>query len=181
MSRRLLRLAVRDNLREKFGWTELECDTMPDGRPKPAAGEIFVAVHGGQWTGRDIDSGLDEEIGFEVTITRRLGFSPMDQWNREVVEGLKDGLEVLAEQVRAYLHMNQQIRITANEFISAERTARGFTEVQRFRSCGDAEERGPDWFNALDFDTGGRHANAGLTMTLTFGGARRIQRLESMT
>lgn len=183
MSQRALLLAVKAEIQSLLGVGDETCDVMFDGRPKPAAGQEFYAIHPGEWAGEDTDAGLKEYFGVDITCTRRLGYAPMDQWGAEVLMKASEGLDAMLGKVRARMHMNYTIQQEANNLINADGVANGFVEVLRFRSGGRPEPREAEWFGATESSppAGGRYAHAGISQTLTFDRAMRIQRVESQT
>jgi hypothetical protein len=186
MSQRAIMLAARDHLRNLLALGETSCDTMFDGMPYPMAGETFVAIHPGNWTGESEDSDLSENFSFFVTVTRRLGFVPFDRALRETWAKATEGIEAVCRKIiigkpvkvtsADYgLHMNYTVMNAANTtYITASYS--GFHEPVRFLNGGQPTPRGPDWFTA-ETHQDGKTMNAGISQTLTFGQAKRVQGL----
>lgn len=188
MSQRALLLAVRDRLRQPtvdggLAYTAEQCEVMFDGKPKPNCGEFFVAVHAGSWTGRDCEA-LDESYGVQVTVTRRIAYAPYDRPTDPLTDA-SDALDKLLEAIRAKLHADPGPRAAAdpqqypvltlaNAYIA--NPANKFVEPLRFRDGGTPAFKGADWFHAE-----GVGDECGVAQTLTFGGARRVQTIESET
>lgn len=181
MSLRALALACRDELREAlapapWGLGADSVDLQIDGRPAADSGQTYVALHPGPWRGQSGDNDLDEALGVYVTITRRLGESPADSTG-VAIWGDADGIDALARKIVAVLHKSYAAIRRANEE-HLELTgfaAGGFVEPLLFQDGGAPQVRGPDWFGAVEEAEGGPWANAGLSQTITFGGARRVQ------
>lgn len=174
MSMNSLILGVVDFLRAPstgLGLDDKSCDEQPDGQPPPMAGEWYVAVTEGSWT-NDATECLDESYGVEITITRRTTFSPSDRVNVAV----KRELRRKAAEIRAAIHGREEPRIAANTRLDAN-VENVFVEPLRFRSAGKIEPKGPDWFWA----EGMTNPPTGVAITLIFGGARRVQTIESQT
>lgn len=175
MSMRALVLAAVARLQAANSWTSSTCEASIDGAPPPMAGELFAAVRPGLWICNRDDGGLDEEFGFDVVITRRLGFAPTDRQDSDVMTTSgATGIMTVAETVRAQLHMSYTVIDTANTTIGG--SADGFIEPVRFLSATPPRVVGADWFSSDQDDF-----QAGLMQTLTFGGARRVQTIESQT
>lgn len=183
MSQYALAMAVRNYLRMTVPLTDSECEIMFDGQPPPVAGERFVAIWHGDWTGNDVE-GLDENFGLNITVSRRTAYAPID---RGFVPLLADeqgqDLDHLVRQILRRIHLDapgnpagDAILNAANALITAEGTASGFCEPLRFRSGGRIEPKGAEWFGA-EPDSG----IVGIAQTLLFNGARRTQGIESMT
>lgn len=176
MSQRALLLAVRDYLRSSVNLADDECEVMFDGQPMPMAGERFVSVWPGDWSARDIE-GLDEEYGINITVTRRVTYAPADRVVAPLTGTDAQALDQLLEAIRAKLHLDSQgdkVLNAANTIIGTG--SNGFVEPLRFRHGSRPEPKGPDWFSA-----DGESEVSGLAQTLTFGGARRLQTIESET
>jgi len=150
-----------------------ECDEQPDGQPPPMAGQRYFAISEGDWSNSATES-LDETYGVEVTITLRAGVVPVDRIN----VALKQQLRIVAAQVRAKIHMNYNLMAAANAKLNAS-VENVFVEPLRFRSAGKIQIREADWFWAHVTDD--TKAPSGVSITLVFGGARRVQTIESQT
>jgi hypothetical protein len=186
MSQRALLLAVRDQLRlaapDGVGLAPEECEVRPDGRPPPNVGERFVAVSPSYWRGEDIE-GLSEELGCQVTVTVRAARVPDDRFGPYLLVGpTGKSLDELLEAIRAVLHLDRSadaVLNRANAIIGAG--ANGFVEPLRFREGGRPDEKRQDWFEGREGGRVPRDTIVAIVQTLTFGGARRVQTIESMT
>lgn len=182
MSQRALLLAVRDVLRQAapsgLALANAECEVMFDGQPPPACGERFVAVHPGRWSGEDIE-GLSEVYDVSLTFTIRAAKVPRDRLGINLLVGpTGKSLDELLEAARALLHLDSwadQVITKANTTIGVN--ANGFVEPPRFRDGGQPEPKGPEWFCA-ESGHGGDTPMA-IVQTITLGGAKRVQRIES--
>lgn len=191
MSQYALLLACRDVLRAPLnqtpptlsglGFAAAQCDVLFDGQPPPNCGELFVAIHPGEWIAEDIE-GLKERLDVEITVTVRMAVLPRDRQSTVSVLAGAGGkaLDQQLEAIRALLHLDsvqdQWLNRANTQYIGAG--ANGFVEPPRFRGCSRPEPCGPDWFSA-DSDTQQRLPPVGLRQTLRFGGALRVQRIES--
>lgn len=167
-------LAVVDFLRSKDGLSlpASECDEQPDGQPPPNAGQVYYAVHEGNWRNNH-DEHLDEYMGVNVTITVKAGFSPKDRQNIAILRDLR----ARRANLRRAIHNNYVLMNLANSKLTqALGPDNGFVEPLRFRDGGKPEPRGPEWF----FAEGKNHVEAGVSATLRFENARRVQTNESM-
>ncbi len=198
MSQAALLMAVRDQLQELLGLDVNSCEVCFSGKPKPSCGELFVAVHPGPWrpdpdVGQGGDVGWGEILGCRVTVTRRLGYSPMDRWGVEVYLKPQDGMDALLRKIVAHLaatsngDLENQTRYlvmsAANDYI-VQRDGAGagqFFEPLRLVDGGSLEEKGPEWFSAPPPDQDGGQYECGVSQTLQFGGARRLQGIGSVT
>lgn len=180
MSQRALCMAIVARLRTALDLNSDECEFMPDGRPKPIAGETFVSVWCGDWQPIECE-GLGETFSVNVTLTRRLGYVPGDRVQTEVWAKATEGMEAKLRQIVTTIVSDigsSSILNTANALITE--TANKFVTRLRMFSGGRPEMQGPDWFGA-DSEVGdGNFYNAGLSQTLSFGGAERYQTMESM-
>lgn len=186
MSQRALLLAVRDQLRlsppQGVGLATEECDVRPSGRPPPNVGERYVAISPSYWRGQDIE-GLEEELGVQVTVTVRGAKVPDDRFGAYLLVGpTGQSLDELLEKIRAVMHLDRgadAILNRANTTIGV--SANGFVEPLRFREAGRPEEMRQDWFEGREGGRVPRDTIVALVQTLTFGGARRVQTVESAT
>lgn len=195
MSQRALLLAVRDRLRDApanggLGFVAAECEVMFDGQPPPICGERFSAIWPGEWTGHYVE-GADEMLGVNVTVTLRVGKVPRDRMGVNALVGpTGQNLDQLLESIRAKLHMdpgprtatdarNYPVLTMANAYITALLGPNnGFVEPLQFQNGGRPEPKGPEWFEAAS-DVEGATPPVGIAQTLSFGGARRLQTIES--
>ena len=155
-------------------WTTLVCDVGIGPEPAPACGELFIRIYPGNWSviGKDEGADLDEVYGVNICVTRRLNYSPLDRTGTEVLIKATTGLEDVCALIRTYLHYNYTLMNAVNTALGG--SVNGFIEPLRFRDGGIPIVRGADWFSAED------ETLAGLSQTLIFGGARRLQTVESM-
>lgn len=183
MSQRALLLAVRDVLRAAapngLGLPFSQCEVEPDGRPPASCGELYFAVHAGEWAASDVE-GLDESFGFQLTLTVRAGKVPEDEIGASLLYGpAGTSAEEWLRKALTFLHLDRGgdlVLQRANAYVGA--SFNGFVEPPRFRSGGPPQLKGPDWFGAVPAGKG-RAAPAGVAQTLTFAGARRVQTIES--
>ncbi len=170
-------LATVEHLRSAAGLSlsAATCDEQPDGQPPPNAGQVYYAVHEGSWT-NDADESLDEMCGVLVTITLRAGFSPKDRAGLALLRDLRTRRAAL----RVAVHDNYVLMNLANTKLNDAfgHTVNGFVEPLRFRNAGRPTKQGPDWFNAEAHPNGS--TITGVSCTLVFERARRVQTLESM-
>lgn len=196
MSQRALLLAVRDRLCQPpadggLGYRKgIECEVMFDGQPPVSMpGDFFVAVHPGEWIGRDAEA-LDELYGVNITVTLRVTKFPQDRIGINALVGDPgQRLDRLLEAIRAKLHKDPGPRSAtnsnhypvlalANAIIGAGDN--GFVEPLVFRGADPPQPRGPDWFLA-DVNVETRLPPIGLSQTMRFGGARRLQVIEEQS
>lgn len=162
--------AARDAIRNKFSLNEYGCEVTPDGRPIPAAGRVFFAVHPSNWD-NSANASLDERYSFQVTVTVRTGVPPLDRVGTNVILD-KNGVLRLAAECRAFVSMNYDVMNAANNIIGAG--ASGFHEPQQFTGATWLGSKGPDWFFA-----DGEDEFSGVAVELNFGRARLVQNIES--
>lgn len=165
-----------DLIRQLTGFAELGADVTIDGQPHPGAGQWFYAVHPGEWSGASEDADLDEYIGFLVTLSLKVGFSPKDRIGRKYIETQK-GFEKNFRRVIVPpgLHRNDSLMNAVNVQILADDpvASQGFCEPALFLGMsGPPEFKGAEWFTSAE-DT--KFAYAGMAQTAVFGKARRVQ------
>jgi hypothetical protein len=154
---------------EGLGLGSDSCDEQVDGAPPLVTGQgPYYAVMGTDWSNDD-DLALDELYGLEVTITVRASVAPKDRLGVAILRDLR----TYAERVRAKLHMSEGARIQWNLLIPD--TDNKFVEPLKFTGASRHAIRGPDWFGADEGDT---NPPTGVSMTLSFGKARRVQVIE---
>ncbi len=173
MSMNAIIAGVVKHLRSKsgLGLDDRMCDEQLDGQPPPNAGQLYYGVHSGSWNGSSQESGetLDEYYGVNVTITLRIGNVPTD---RRGVVAIRD-LRKKAAECRAMLHMSYATINYANAHEEITSANNGFIEPLVFQNALNEQFRGPDWFWAEGMDNA--EANVGVSITLSFGNARRVQ------
>lgn len=193
MSMLALLTAVRDQIREPtttspapgLGVPSAECQVMFDGMPMVSqAWDYFVAVHEASWTSIDIE-GFEEVYAVDVTVTIRVTKVPMSNFGPYGLIGPDMAASLLGktEAIRALLHMDRNgypVLHRANAIINNPNPENGFVEPLRFLSADKAEVRGVEWFST-EIDSKTRTAPVGLSKTLHFGHAKRIQVIENQT
>lgn len=184
MSQRALLKAVRDLLRlpvgagtpaNGLGYANAVCEIMFDGQPPPSCGQLFVAVHEGDWTS-NFDEAREDDMGVEITVTRRVAYLPRDRGYVALLDAT-DALHVEMDRIIAKIHDNENVRTAAGTIIG--NLASNFHRPLFFRGpAGKTIPQGPDWFSA---DPDGPSPPTGVARTLRFGGATRTQRIEDQT
>lgn len=168
--------AVRDAVRGgNYGYAgDGFCEIMPDGRPPPRAGNVFIAIHEGQSRSR-ADNCLDEYFAFVATLTMRVTV-PLDRVGI-ALEAMKlvkvTGFNRRAEQLRAFLHMNWAVLGLANDNLVNMTDAvsvYGFCEPARYTGMSKPRLVGGEWFGASP-----EVEQVGLVADLTFDRCRRLQ------
>lgn len=186
MSGSAYRLAIRDRLREQLELNQGECEIQEDGRPAPRAGHTFVAIHPGSWNARyPADYHLDEVIGVKVTISLKSGRYPSDTTGRNLTGNSQDAdlppFELLARQIIAEVHKNYTTMQAANDNIGND--SAGFIEPLQFTSAPEPQHRSAEWWSRANPPSARQSqppGPAGMSQTITFDGARRIQRQQEL-
>lgn len=185
MSYRTLLLATRNRLRDTLvsgglAYPSAVCEVQLGPEPPPVCGEKFVSIHEGSWQAEDIE-GLSETFGLDVTVTFRVAKVPEDRQGTNALVGPTGAsLDEECRKIVACIHLDKggdAVLNAANTLLGG--TVNGFCEPPRFRGADIPRLRGPDWFGAEDVSSG-RIQNMGLSQTLHFGGAKRVQTIESM-
>ncbi len=193
ISLRAMALAVRDRLQLIKGWDDVACAVRDAPGDVPAvAGEFFCAIFEMGEQSKAFDS-LDIYAQIGVCLTRRITYSPEDRVAEDVINSLTVGLEVTADEVRALIHgdfsnsdgttdaaNNYAIMDAANNYIvQASATGSvvyGFVEPLRYLSKAPTQKRNGDWFQGDPAEK-----DVGLSVSLTFGSARKIATLWQQT
>lgn len=179
MSQAAMCMAVRDKLQTVFGLDADSCEVGFDGQPKPACGELYVAVHPLSWSGISGDWDLGEEYGVGVTLTMRMGVAPKDRWGIAVWLLEEGGMEQRIRQTRAAIHHNQEVRIAANAFLGEGGGGFMLTPLQILR-VDPPKVQGPSWFSADPPQSDKHVAECGVSQMLTFGKCQRVQSIPDM-
>lgn len=186
MSQSALCLAVRDTLRDvlRLGTEPNYCDLALGGMPHPAAGQVFYAVHPGGWETINGDYDLGETMGAKITVSKKLGDTPKDRTLTAAWSTPVSGLDALARAAILAIHRNQAVRAAANAILGAtdalDGTPNGF-ETELWFQGADPEPvpRDYEWFGAAP--PSGSVAVMGISITLRFGLADRVQTIGGMT
>lgn len=198
---RSLTLAVRDMLRAPVIKNGLaidpnDCDVTFDGRPNPDCGKMFFAVHHGQRTNQLL-TGDESMFSVDVTISARANVS-FDRIGPALVDWA-NGVMAWADKVWKCLFRNQWgvdplgVMNRANEYLIP--TAGGevppdayqWTEALYPSRMSQGQPVRPDWFSATEeqqtqrrIGTSNTMPFCGLTVVVSFTGAKRIQRLTDL-
>jgi hypothetical protein len=183
-------LAVRDVLRAMLGLTGTEaqmslvCDLAMMGKPHPAAGQVFYGVHPGSWATQNGDYDLDEMMGVKVTVSMKLGTSPADRYLTALWMTPATGLDALARAAMLAVHRNQAVRLGANVYLGStdllDGSPNGFeTELWFQGADGEPVPQGDEWFGTEP--SVATQALKGMSVTLNFGLAERVQGIQGMT
>jgi len=160
------------------GYGAHNCDRMMNGEPPPACGAVWVSVWHDLSRRSNSDTCLDEVYGCYVTITLRSTVVP---WAKR--GPLKDELERRANRIRAAVHVDclvNRIQREASALMAADGEGQkvGFRERLKFENFESLQEGGIQWFKGdVEKPTA---ADAGLALTVRFGGLRLIQALATM-
>lgn len=187
MSWNALLRSVRDQLRAStgsggLGYATAACEITPDGRPAPRAGKFFVAVHQGGRQQID-EEGTEETYAVNVTVSMRVD-GPWDRIGPDLLALATLGVNDRAAAIRANLTNNQyKVMNYANVLFSAvpdgsggSGLVNGFVEPLWYRGEEGPTLVGGGWFHADDGDQ-----DCGVTLTMRFADARRIQLIGSTT
>jgi hypothetical protein len=166
--------AVKRKLQTILNLSAESCDIMLTGEPKPTAGEWFVAIHPGSWDGVSMDADFSETVGFQVTVSLKLGFSPQTKFG---VEAWKNLFEPLVRKIATGLHQNNVLMQVANNLITTGDDK--FHQPVSFQGASPPEMKNQEWWQSYS-QTQTHVAYAGMAQTLNFGGANRVQDLSVM-
>lgn len=190
MSMAALCLGVRNVLRTALGITgsepemALKCDLALQGKPHPAAGQVFYAVHPYQWSTRNGDYDLDELMGVRITVSMKIGVSPKDRTMTALWSTPVTGLDALCRKALLAIHRQQSVRAAVNAIIGAtdaiDATPNGFeTELWFQQADPEPVPRDDEWFGAEP--SVATQAIRGFSVSLTFGLAERVQTIAGAT
>jgi hypothetical protein len=160
------------------GYHDGNCARMLNGEPPPACGPVWVSVWHDLNRRSEMDTCLNEVFGCYVTITLRSTVMP---WAKRVQ--LRDELERRANRIRAAVHVDclvNRIQREASALMAADGEDQkvGFRERLKFENFEGLQEVGIQWFKGdVERPTA---ADAGLALTVRFGGLRLIQALGTM-
>lgn len=181
MSAAALRQAVVEIIRESLGLGSMECDMEDTGRPSstsPAA--LYVSVHPGTWRSRHLDYGLDEEFGVNITVNYRGSQFQPDKWGNKITS-VSDGIEAVARSIIPLIHCKADALVRANRIIGGNSSL--FILGEYLRLTGEQEppsDRQPGWWGAA-VTKQNANSYAGMSTTMHFEGARRVQAISEMT
>lgn len=147
---------------------------QPDGQPPPVAGQWYVGLDSAGYRNTDTNAlSLDESYDLLVVVTFKYAVVPADRRGQrwQATAELRD--KALA--IRAALHMDYTTLNAANTALGA--AVNGFVEPLRFRNASKVLSKGADWVWAED----AVNPPSVFAVELRFGGARRVQHLESQT
>lgn len=176
MSESVLLEAVRDQLRERCGYQEHQCDVELDEVTPAAVGDFYVAVMpGGFQPGERHNTGggciRDYVYSVAVSVMVRANRLPRDRKRKLFLDNL-DGIEMHERKIREALDWSEEVRARANKLLKCE--VDGFIQPLRLASL----EPRPRPVGSDVFGARGNDVQAGLARTTTFGGARLIQTVE---
>lgn len=191
MSLANLQLAVRDELRAKLqvsnpalfpvATVDDIIQLSADGQPFPSSGQLFLGIHGLDWSvaGAEKEQGVEEVFGVSITITQRTAVTTADRQTERHYTNATLGLDFIARLLTPLIHQSFIILNAANTLLGDPPF--GFQEPLRFAGA-DVEptERGPDWFWATPGDKRTSQPT-GWSLQSRFSGAVRIQELSVMT
>ncbi len=177
MSQAILASAVRDHLQSVFGLGADSCEVGFDGRPKPGAGELYLAIHEGAWLDKSGDYDLHEEYQIAITVTMRMGFAPKDRWGIAVWTA-PDGLDVQMRKVITAIHHNLLLRVAASDGLNGGRYFA--TPLFLLRPPDKPQPQGPDWFSAPIPESDTQIAECGVSQTAVFGKCQLCQAIDEM-
>jgi hypothetical protein len=179
MSRRALHLATRDLIRSQLGYTAAQADVTFDGQPPPRCGKIFVGVHRGA---RDSSLRTGQEIAYQmqITLTGRVEV-PYDRIGTDLMEKAMMGLDERSDAIIDLIHEDASHKLLAaiNAYIvqahNQGTAQQEFTEPPSFLGDDGGRMVGGPWFHAAP-----EAIEMGVALTLRFGKALRIKRMEDL-
>lgn len=186
-----LRRPVQDG---GFGYRASECEITYNGQPPPAMGQFFIAIHDGDWNTEGTEN-LEEVCGIDMTVTVKTGIAPRDRLNYVMVEKANNNLSQICRRLLRF-HFDYWTMNRANELIQVEEQiifqmdalgnvnkfpppVNGFEEPLQFLSADRTLDQYLEWFSSPapeDFE--GIMPPMGLSRTMHFGKAKRLQKLE---
>lgn len=139
---------------------------MPDGRPPPGMGELFISIHPGGFRGVSSEY-LHCIHSINITINIKIEGSTDDKVGLQNVVLPYRGIEEIAQLLVESIHDNYLILQMANSILGSN--VNGFIEPLRFNNSSPPRIVGSDWFSTE------KSNKSGIIQTLTFGDAVRIQ------
>lgn len=173
MSRRALHLGHRNVIRSVLKYTNAECDVCFDGQPPPRCGKIFVGIHRAP-RGSSLRTGQEIMYSMNITLTARVT-EPYDRIGTDLMEKAMIGLDDRADAIIDLVHEDASGKIltVVNGFISGGQNA--FVEPLSFEGDEGGRLVGGNWFHAQ-----ADAMEVGVALTLRFGKAKRIKRIEDL-
>lgn len=163
--------AVRDQIRDRCGYGENECEVEFDEQAPATVGQVYIAVCPGGWRpGPNNDNGggvLDELIDVEVTCILRAANVPRDRKRSVFLDNL-NGLNERLSKIDNWIHFRTEVMQKANALLES---TQGFIEMLKFGGM----EAKPRAVTSETFAAKSGENAAGLARTIMFRGARRIQ------
>lgn len=177
MSMVSLLLATEATVRNVLKTDDSHVGVQFDGQPPAFSGQWYIGIHGGTYQSSDYEN-LVEKYAVNVTITWRKGFAPTDRQAKAIMLKQATGLYDMIRKIQLGVHQSYALMSLANTEPSygCAIGANGFVEPLRFRSCSPPRPVGADWFHA-DPNEG----DGGWIITMSFGDALRVQKIEEMT
>lgn len=186
MSLANLQLAVRNELRTELPISDPALfpastindviDLQADGQPPPSAGQLYLAIHGTDWSpaGSEKEQGIEEVFGVAITISRRTPSAPPDRQTEAFYTSATIGLDHIARLITPLVHQSYVILNAANALLGNPDF--GFQEPLRWAGS-DPEPtlQQPSWWWAEP--TKKTNIPTGWTLQCRFAGAVRIQEL----
>jgi hypothetical protein len=147
MSHSSLLYGVATFIRQKYTYNNLPinetvCDVMPDGRPPPVFGELFISVHPGGSRGNSQEV-LWSIHAINVTVTLRTGKSTNDRVGTHDMIKKSLGILEITTKLTKMIHMNYQILQIANSYI--DDPANKWAEPLRFNTSPSPRMVGKEW------------------------------------
>ncbi len=164
--------AFRDITKKLMSLNANECEITPEGKPFPSSGDRFFAVHCSPFSGRS-DLTLDELFSVNLTISLKGTHIAYDRWGPELLARKTTGLLWYAGLLSSKLHMNYEMMDLANSLILEFTTQNGYEVPLQFKNADVPTIRGGDWWLAE-----ANEPRMGMSITLYFGDANRIQTIE---
>jgi hypothetical protein len=174
MSLTALLRATKSSLQTLLSLTDTGVDIQPDPQPPPFLGEQFITVHPISWGIGDTNEvmyGLDEVFGIGVTVTQKTGKVPRQKWGTNTYTLTTTGLEAICNRIKVNIHQNYTLLTAANALLTGGDI---FIEPLRFQGAdSEPQPRTGEWL--WSDDPGTMESILALSVTLRFGGARRMQ------
>lgn len=171
--------AVERRLRAALGDAEgKHVGVQPDGAPPSTFGQWYAGIDETGYSNIDPNPlSLDEQYGVVVMLTVRMDYAPKDRRASRMLA--KNEMRDRSRRIVLALHADYDVLGYANaEITAANANANGFIEPLCFKLAAAVTESGPEWHGGTPSADGQATV---YVRRITFGGARRVQKIEGAT
>lgn len=171
-----LAVAVVNKITEHLETTDHYVRLMPSGKPHATMNDWFVAVYPSLWSFPGNQSGqLQEEYGITCTVTKRINANPHTNLGASIYVKDSQAIIKIVRQIILAIHNNYSLLSYIDDNMREDYPVSTALHVSQVDPTPEVVDAFWFWTDDLDPSEFIKKNMYGLTMSVTFSGAMRVQ------